>query len=41
MNPVVRCLEWQVEIFIGFKFDDDEAAVAIEGEPVEHAAISR
>ena len=29
-----------MEIFVGLEFDDDEAAVAVDGEQVEHAAIA-
>ena len=38
--PVVECLQRQMQIFVGFEFDDDEAAIAIEGEQIEHAAIA-
>ena len=39
-DPVVESLQWEMQVFVGFEFDDDEAAVAIEGEQIEHAAIA-
>ena len=39
-NPVVERLQGKMQIFVGLEFDDDEAAVAVEGEQIEHAAIA-
>lgn len=38
-DPVVEALQGEVEVFVGFEFDDGEAVVAGDGEEIEHAAI--
>ena len=40
-NLVIESLEGEMHIFVGFEFDDDQAAIAIKGEQIEHAAIGR
>ena len=39
-DPVVETLEGEVQILRGFEFEDGEAAVAGDGEEVEHAAVA-
>jgi hypothetical protein len=37
-GPVVERLQRQVEVVVGFEFEDGEAAVAGDGDEVEHGA---
>ncbi len=38
-RPVIEALQGQVDVFVGFEFDDGEAAVAGGGQHVEHGAV--
>ena len=38
-GPVVETLQTQVDIFVGFEFDDGQAIVAGGGQHVEHGAV--
>jgi len=38
-RPIVEALQRQVDIFVGFEFDDREAAVARDGQDVKHGAV--
>ncbi len=38
-NPVVKALKREVEIFVGFEFEDCEAVVGGDGEKVQHATV--
>ena len=39
-NPVVEGLEGEMHVLVGFELKDDQAAISIEGEQIEHAAIA-
>ena len=39
-DPVIEGLHGEVQVFLGFQFNDGEAGVAVEGEQIEHAAIA-
>ena len=40
-RPVIEPLERQVEIFVGFEFEDGEAAGLSNSEEIDHGAIAR
>ena len=40
-QPVVHGLQWQLDIFRSFEFDNDEAPPSSDAEKIEHSPIAR